>query len=258
MVPIASGTFQMGSPENEEGRWNPEGPQHEVRIGSPFEIGAMPVTQALYESVMGSNPSHFEGDDRPVEQVSWCDVILFCNRLSELEGLKPAYRVPEELTPGMDPDKSNEVAVGVVLIPGSAGFRLPSEAEWEYAARAGTGTRFWSGDAEADLERVGWYDENSGDETHSVGQKPANAWGLHDVHGNVFEWCEDDVHGNYAGAPTDGSAWLDEKRGSFRVARGGSWNYYPSRARVANRYRNDPGYRNFYLGFRLARSSGSP
>jgi len=258
MVVVEPGTFLMGSPNDDDDRSGGETPQHEVHVSIPFEIGAVPVTQMLYVSVMGDNPSHFKGENRPVEKVSWCDAVLFCNRLSERDGLSPAYRVPVGLVAGMSGPEQKAHAAGIEPIPGANGFRLPSEAEWEFAARAGTRTRYWSGDAETDLAHVGWYAGNSSSKTHPVGQTPPNAWGLHDVHGNVWEWCEDDWHDRYVGAPSDGSAWVDGPRGSGRVIRGGSWYVTASNARVANRSRNAPFQRRGYLGFRLARSAGNP
>ena len=151
---------------------------------------------------MGNNPSNFKGEDRPVESVSWKDVQEFVKKLNEKEGT----------------DK----------------YRLPSEAEWEYACRAGTQTRYSFGDDESKLNEYAWYDKNSGSETHPVGQKKPNPWGLYDMHGNVWEWVQDRWHGDYNGAPSDGSAWEDGS-GSDRVDRGGSWINY------ARYCRSDPG-----------------
>jgi formylglycine-generating enzyme required for sulfatase activity len=131
---------------------------------------------------------------------------------------------------------------------------LPSEAEWEYACRAGTNTRFYAGDTEKDLEQVGWYINNSGDQLHPVGEKEPNVFGLYDMHGNVLEWVEDDWHDNYKEAPDDGRAWIDEPRGAYRVIRGGSWYDDARRCRSAGRIIDSPDYRDFIVGFRLARS----
>jgi formylglycine-generating enzyme required for sulfatase activity len=140
----------------------------------------------------------------------------------------------------------------------NAQFALPSEVQWEYACRAGTSTRFYSGDADEDLGRVGWYDENAVGTTHPVGQKEPNAFGLYDMHGNVWEWVEDDWHDDYNGAPNLASAWIDEPRGSSRVLRGGSWILSAMDCRAACRYGPAPGYRYPYLGFRLALLPGQP
>jgi formylglycine-generating enzyme required for sulfatase activity len=134
-----------------------------------------------------------------------------------------------------------------------AGLRLPSEAEWEYACRAGTRTRFYSGDIENDLKEVGWYSENSGKKLHPVGEKKPNAWGLYDMHGNVWEWVEDDWHDSYKKAPDDGRAWVDNPRGSFRVMRGGGWYDGAQHCRSAVRF-IAPGSRSGSVGFRLSRS----
>jgi formylglycine-generating enzyme required for sulfatase activity len=153
-VKIPAGEFQMGSEEHSCGN-----PVHRVNIPEAFYMGKYPVTQKQWKAVMGNNPSHFKGDDRPVEYVSWYDVLGFVEKLNELEGT----------------DK----------------YRLPSEAEWEYACRAGTTTRYSFGDSEAKLRKYGWYDGNSRRETHPVGKKKPNPWGLYDIHGNVWEWCQD-------------------------------------------------------------------
>ena len=135
-----------------------------------------------------------------------------------------------------------------------AGLRLPSEAEWEYACRAGTSTRYYTGDTEEDLKRAGWYEANSGNQTHPVGEKEANGFGLYDMHGNVWEWTEDDWHGNYKGAPDDGRPWIDDPRGSDRVIRGGSWGSVAQHCRSAIRGYGGPGDRDDDVGFRLSRS----
>jgi len=136
-----------------------------------------------------------------------------------------------------------------------AGLRLPTEAEWEYACRAGTETRYCSGDAESDLDRVGWYEKNSGGKLHAVGEKEPNAFGLYDMHGNVFEWVEDDWHEDYNGAPEKGEAWVDESRGSYRVSRGGGWVFSARSCRSAYRGSAPPGGGAGGLGFRLSRSA---
>ena len=190
LVLIPAGKFMMGSPSGDQERYDDEGPVHEVIIKNPFYVGKYPVTQKQWEKIMGSNPSKFRGEDRPVESVSWNDVQEFIKKLNEKE---------------------------------SAGkYRLPSESEWEYACRAGTTTRYSFGDDESKLDDYAWYSENSGSETHPVGQNNPNPWGLYDIHGNVWEWCQDNWHGNYDGAPSDGSAW-ESGSGSDRVDRGGSW-----------------------------------
>ena len=217
---IEAGDFMMGAPDNEEGRSNNEGPAHEVTIGKPFELGTYPVTQREWKEVMGKNPSRSEGDDLPVENVSWNDVQEFIRRLNDNEGTNR--------------------------------YRLPSETEWEYACRAEITTRYSFGDDESMLGEYAWYADNSGGKTHPVGQKKPNPWGLHDMHGNVWEWVQDKWHDNYDGAPSDGSVW--ESEGGFRRGgRGGSWSRNARRCRSAGRSYGDPGSRDEGLGFRLLR-----
>ena len=219
-VLIPAGEFDMGSPSSEIGRYDYEGPVHHVTIPEPFYMSKYEVTQKQWRVVMGNNPSHFIGDDLPVEYVSWDDVQEFIRRLNEKEGIHK--------------------------------YRLPSEAEWEYAARAGTTTRYSFGDDESELDEYGWYDENSNDETHPVGQKKPNPWGLYDMHGNVWEWVQDEWHDTYNGAPSDGSAWEDGS-GTNRLVRSGSWLFIfeAGDCRSANRRGYNLGSRHRYLGFRL-------
>jgi formylglycine-generating enzyme required for sulfatase activity len=220
---IPSGTFMMGSPigffRGESGR-NPDETQHQVTISKPFYMQTTEVTQGQWRKVMGNNPSQFSscGDDCPVETVSWNDVQEFIRKLNRMERT----------------DR----------------YRLPTEAEWEYAARAGTTTRFHTGDSEQDLSRIGWYSGNSGLKTHPVGQKTSNAWGLYDMHGNVFEWVQD-WKGSYpAGSTTDPEG---PKYGTGRVYRGGSGYGFAAHCRSAFRDDFDPGVRVGSLGFRLLR-----
>ena len=221
-VSIPSGRFMMGSPRSENGRFDNEGPRHSVGISS-FELMTTEVTQGMWEEVMGSNPSHFKGDlDRPVEQVSWGDCQDFIENLNEL-----------------DPSHT---------------YKVPSEAEWEYACRAGTNDRFYWGEdsGETLINGYAWWSGNSGGTTHPVATKLPNAWGLYDMTGNVFEFCEDFWHSSYDGAPTDGSAWISSSGDSWHVRRGGSWwsdstGYCRSSCRFAGSSAD-------HLGFRLARS----
>jgi formylglycine-generating enzyme required for sulfatase activity len=211
---IPAGEFYMGSEEYDD-----EKPVHKVKIKNPFYLGTYPVTQREWKAVMRRNPSDFKGDDLPVVGVSWDDVQGFIITLNEKEGT----------------DK----------------YRLPSEAEWEYACRAGTTTRYSFGDSESKLGGYAWSDENSDYKTHPVGQKKSNSWGLYDMHGNVWEWVEDEWHDDYDGAPTDGSAWGGD--GVDRVHRGGGWLYTAEFCRSALRFCRPPGYRDIDIGFRLLR-----
>ena len=201
-----------------------EKPFHPVKIGRAFYLLTTPVTQGQWQRVMGENPSSFKdcGEDCPVEMVSWDDAQRFIARLNQMEG--------------------------------AASYRLPSEAEWEYAGRAGNDTEFFFGNDAGRLGEFAWYSANSNNKTHPVGRKKSNAWGLYDMPGNVWEWVEDDWHATYDGAPADGSAWIDKKRGSARVVRGGGWGVTARYCRLAARYYGNPAARTGHTGFRLVRS----
>jgi formylglycine-generating enzyme required for sulfatase activity len=226
LVLIPAGESLMGSPDSDKEAYDDEKPQHRVRITQPFYLGVTPVTQGQYRAITGANPSHFEGsDDLPVEQVSWEEARAFCEKLSSLEN--------EQL--------------------GGARYRLPTEAEWEYACRAGTTTRFSFGDADASLEEHAWFRDNSDGQTHPVGQTLPNAWGLYDMHGNVWEWCGDGYDGKYyADSPGADPLGLSGQAAD-RVVRGGSSCSIPLFCRAPNRGRNAPGDQFSDLGFRVAR-----
>jgi formylglycine-generating enzyme required for sulfatase activity len=235
MVRISGGTFTMGSPVSEPDRFDDE-TQHMVRV-SDFSISRYEVTQKEYQDVMGTDPSEFKGDRLPVENVSWFDAIEYCNRRSLMEKLTLAYTIS-----GSGDDRQ------VTWNRSADGYRLPTETEWEYACRAGTTSPYSSGDS---VDSAGWYGDNSGETTHPVGRKKANAWGLYDMHGNVFEWCWD-WYGLYA---TD--AQMDPSgaaSGSYRVRRGGSWNIVVAQElRSAIRNADTPSRRSRVTGFRLVR-----
>jgi formylglycine-generating enzyme required for sulfatase activity len=258
MVWIKSGNFTMGSPEREVNRDKDE-TQHQVTL-TGFYMGKYPVTQAQYEAVMGTNPSCFktpvspetDTGKRPVEQVRWYDAIEFCNKLSMNEGLNPAYRIGGSTNPAewkAVPTTTNDATWdGVEIVVGSNGYRLPTEAQWEYACRAGTATAYNTGATISGS--TGWYRDNSGDRTHSVGEKPANAYGLYDMHGNVWEWCWN-WYGTYANvAQTDPTEAVS---GYSRVRRGGSWDSYGRLLRSAYRDYGNPYSRYDDIGFRLVR-----
>ena len=217
MIPVKGGPFTMGSPKNEEGRFDRE-TQHPVTL-SDFLIGKYPVTQRLWKEIMGNNPPHFKGDDLPVEQVSWDDVQEF---LKKLNARYPGHH-----------------------------FRLPTEAEWEYAARGGNLSKGFIYAGSNKLDEVAWYSGNSGSKTHPVGQKKANELGLFDMSGNVWEWCAD-WYGDYPSQPQADPTGPES--GTYRVFRGGSWGNDPRYCRVACRYYWLPDGRGDGLGFRLAAS----
>jgi formylglycine-generating enzyme required for sulfatase activity len=225
-VKIPPGTFMMGSPSNEPGRDGDER-HHRVTLTKGFYLGTTEVTQGQWIRIMGYNPSHFKncGDDCPVEQVSWNDAQAFIRKLNQKEG--------------------------------TGKYRLPTEAEWEYACRAGSTTAFANGGItetecghDPNLSRMGWYCGNSGKKTHSVAQKEPNAWGLDDMHGNVWEWCQD-RYGDYpTGHVTDPTG---PRTGKYYVVRGGSWRYFARFVRSASRYWHGAGKDYYHVGFRVAR-----
>ncbi len=218
MVEVEGGPFMMGS---EEIKRDSVLPVHGVEVPS-FRLGKYAVTQEIWEAVMGANPSRFMGKHLPLESVSWDDVQQFLTSLNDKTGQS---------------------------------FRLPSESEWEYAARGGRYSQDYIYAGSDKLSQVGWYGDNSNDETHEVGLLLPNELGLYDMSGNVLEWCTDDWHDNYDGAPADGSAWVDRPdRGARRVLRGGGYFYGAEACRPAIRRRSAPAYRNDDIGFRLAMS----
>jgi formylglycine-generating enzyme required for sulfatase activity len=234
MVAIDSGRFTMGATNGEKYATDREGPQHRVDV-QPFFIGKYPITQAQWQAVailpkvnrdLDARPSHFKGDRLPVESVSWLNAIEFCDRLSNFTGVS---------------------------------YRLPSEAEWEYACRAGTDTPFAYGETITSqvanygseyayaAESVGEYRQT----TTPVGQFSPNGFGLHDMHGNVWEWCADLWHDSYAGAPTDSRAWVQGGNANWRALRGGGWSDYPSQSRSAQRSGYPVDGLNRIIGFRV-------
>ena len=238
MMYCPAGEFWMGFEEGVGSDWEP--PRHRVKISKPFLMGQTQITQALWEAVMGANPSYFKGGQRPVEEVSWYDMARFCNALSELEGFRPAYSIGS----GNKPDISLDFSAN--------GYRMPTEAEWEYAAKAGTEQTYAGSDQ---LSEVGWFWENTHRETHLVAQKKPNAWGLYDMSGNVTEWCSDqwdrDAYKSRPEVSIDPCVYASSP--ARRVSRGGSWDDGADFCRVAFRRWHGADFRRRHLGGRLLR-----
>ena len=218
MVKVEAGTFMMGATPEMEKPNSDEKPLHQVTLINDYYMGKYEVTQALWEAVMGSNPSYFKGDNLPVEKVSWNDCQEFISKLNSLTGRK---------------------------------FRLPTEAEWEYAARGGKKRRGYQYSGSSNITDVAWYDGNSGSKPHPVGTKQANELGIYDMSGNVYEWCLD-WYGSYSSSSQTNPTGADS--GSFRVFRGGGWGIYARGCRLSYRYIFTPDDRCCYLGLRLALS----
>jgi len=249
MVRVPGGSFRMGSNDSED--YNAR-PQHLVTL-SNFSIGKYEVTQALYESVMGYNPSGFknyaDSPSRPVENVTWYDAIEFCNKLSERERLQPVYTISEREPATGYPIESATVTPDW----GKNGYRLPTEAQWEYAAKGGNGTPGnYAYSGSNDVNTVAWYENNSNRAPQVVGTKAPNGLGIYDMSGNVSEWCWDRDGGYMSEPQTDPKG---PSLGSLRTLRGGSWNISDTFVRSALRRGEDPSYgEGDALGFRLVRN----
>lgn len=207
-----------------------DAPPHEVTV-SAFMIDRFPVTQQQYQGVMGENPSRWKRERNPVEQVRWSDAARFCNKRSEAEGLEPCYDL-KTWSCNFEAD----------------GYRLPTEAEWEYACRAGTTTAYFFGDSPSRLGDHAWFEQNSGGRPNPVGQKLPNPWGLHDMCGNVWEWCNDfygvDYYEKSPAVDPRGAA-----EGDTRVVRGGAWRFSAGSCRSGYRYNENPGYVDACFGY---------
>ncbi|MEW6355547.1 MAG: formylglycine-generating enzyme family protein [Planctomycetota bacterium] len=243
MVLLPGGWFTMGSSEKDQA----DETVHKVYVG-PFCIDRFEVTQEEYERVMKENPSRWKQEKGPVEQIRWAQAVAYCNARSRAEGFQPAYDLKT-----WNCDFS------------ASGYRLPTEAEWEYAARAGAQTRYFFGDSFSDLKEYAWYTENCHTQPRPVGQKRPNPWGLHDIYGNVWEWCNDFYKEDYyqespAENPTGPTS------GQHRVLRGGSWGSRPQQCRSSYRLDEDPGYTDVcfgadthgFVGFRCVRACPKP
>ena len=224
MVLLPAGTFIMGE-ESEV-----DSPPHEVSVSS-FHIDAYLVTQEEYEKLMHDNPSRWKGSNNPVEQVRWSDAVRFCNARSEAEGLQPCY----DLTTWKCDFNAN-------------GYRLPTEAEWEYACRAGTKTSYFFGNDASKLKDYAWYDKNSGGKPHPVGEKNPNPWGLYDMSGNVWAWCNDFYKVDYyTESPKEDPR--GPETGETKIVRGGAWKFSAESCRSGYRYNEDPGYADVCFGY---------
>jgi formylglycine-generating enzyme required for sulfatase activity len=256
MILIPAGAFTIGSPTSEPGRSFNE-TQHSVTLTKAIYVSTCEVTQFEWQSVMGWNDSYFQGANRPVEQVTWYDAVSYCDRRSTDDGFTPVYTITGATYSG------NHITNATVAWDQAAnGYRLPTEAEWEYACRAGSTTAFCNGGItnsgrsclplNPSLAKVGWYCGNAGDTTHDVGGKTANAGGLKDMHGNVWEWCWD-WYGTYPAGPLTDP--IGPASGSDRVGRGGSWANFALGCRSAVRVSIMPGGGSYDCGFRLSRTA---
>lgn len=224
MVLIQGGRFTMGEEEEVDA------PPHPVVVSS-FYMDKHLVTQERYQELMGSNPSRWKGEKNPVEQVRWSDAVRYCNKRSEREGLQPCY----DLKTWQCNYDAN-------------GYRLPTEAEWEYACRAGSTTSYFFGDNSSKLSRFAWFDRNSGGRPQPVGLKEPNAWGLYDICGNVWQWCNDFYQVDYyQQSPPENPRGPDT--GDTKVLRGGGWRFSDQSCRAGYRYNENPGYADVCFGY---------
>lgn len=224
MVLIAAGRFTMGDKDE------PDATPHEVTVGS-FYMDKHLVTQEQYEKLMKDNPSRWKGARNPVEGVRWSDCVKFCNERSRSEGLTPCY----DLTTWQCNFEAN-------------GYRLPTEAEWEYACRAGAGTTYFFGNSVSGLADYAWFDKNAGGRPQAVGQKKPNSWGLYDICGNVWQWCNDFYKVDYyPESPKENPR--GPKEGDTKVVRGGAWKFSDQNCRCGYRYNENPGYVDVCFGY---------
>jgi len=238
MIQIPGGQFMMGT------KGEADATPHQAFVG-PYYMDKFLVTQGQYQRIMGDNPSRWKGDKNPVEQVRWSDAVKFCNKRSELEGLQPCY----DLKTWQCNFEAN-------------GYRLPTEAEWEFACRAGSATEYFFGDTPSKLGEYAWFEKNSGGRPHPVGQKRPNALGLYDICGNVWQWCNDFYAVDYyPQAPRENPR--GPKTAQTKVVRGGAWRFSDDNCRAGYRYNENPGYADVCFGydiygFRCVRNASTP
>jgi formylglycine-generating enzyme required for sulfatase activity len=224
MIQVPGGRFVMGNKDEVDA------PPHEVTVNA-FFMDRYLVTQDEFEKLMHENPSRWKGNRHPVEQVRWSDAVRFCNKRSEAEGRQPCYDL-KNWTCNFDAD----------------GYRLPTEAEWEYACRAGSATAYFFGDNAAKLGDYAWFDKNSGGHPQEVGQKQSNGWGLFDIAGNLWEWCNDFYQVDYyPHSPAEDPRGPD--KGETKVVRGGAWRFGAETCRSGYRYNENPGYADVCFGY---------
>ncbi len=224
LIPIPGGTFVMGDKDEVDA------PLHEVSV-SPFLMDRNLVSQENYQTLMGDNPSRWKSPRNPVESVRWSDAVRYCNKRSEAEGLRPCYDLKTWKCDFEAP-----------------GYRLPTEAEWEYACRAGTRTAYFFGDSPARLTTYAWFDKNASGKPHATGQKDPNPWGLHDICGNLWQWCNDFYKVDYyRKSPPQNPRGPDS--GENKVVRGGAWRFSADNCRSGYRYNESPGYADVCFGY---------
>jgi formylglycine-generating enzyme len=266
MVDIPKGVFCMGAQAHDIQHFKNEFPIHKVEISIPFSMGVFPVTQCLWNSLMPENPSAHVMMTAPVEQVSWCDALLFCNRLSIQEDLEPVYSLPMNFVETLEKQKPNisrsskvdSLSKKVSWNRHANGYRLPTEAEWEYAAKGSSFDVFPGGD---DCERFAWYKNNSANRLQPIGQKDSNFRGLYDMSGNVNEWCFDAVNHKYFNELYANRVDKENKDPVFfdssveeRVRRGGSWKLDMKNIRISYRGKDKASTKKSDVGFRLVRT----
>jgi len=241
-VLVEGGTFMMGDTFGDG--LNNEKPAHQVTLTYDFYIGKYPVTQKEYNLLMGENTSYFKGENLPVDSVTWFEAIKYCNKLSIKKGVPIAYRENGELL-----NKYGNITIDITKV---LGYRLPTEAEWEYAAIGGKYSKGYKYSGSNNVNEVAWYKENSNIKTHEVGLKKANELGIYDMSGNVWEWCTD-WYNSYTSLPNIINPYIYTKT-SYQILRGGSWAYDASIIRVSYRRSNIPSNSGNFIGFRVVKN----